>query len=110
MLDDKLFENYLGVDKNTSGIAIRDLIYVRHKSNHILSDIVHEGTHALDYDNRFGSKGISRWVWEKRAYFYERQFQIATEGRVDFATISDMLVHIWGNYKNEIYNPYKNNL
>ena len=110
MLDDKLFENYLGVDKNTSGIAIRDLIYVRHKSNHILNDIVHEGTHALDYDNRFGSKGISRWVWEKRAYFYERQFQIATEGRVDFATISDMLVHIWGNYKNEIYNPYKNNL
>ncbi len=110
MLDDKLFENYLGVDKNTSGIAIRDLIYVRHKSNHILSDIVHEGTHALDYNRCYGWNGLPRWAWEKRAYFYERQFQIAMGSRPDFATISDMLVHIWGNYKNEIYNPYKNNL
>ncbi len=75
-----------------------------------MSDIVHEGTHALDYNRCYGWNGLPRWAWEKRAYFYERQFQIAMGSRPDFATISDMLVHIWGNYKNEIYNPYKNNL
>lgn len=47
---------------------------------------------------------------ERVRIFYKRQFQIAMGIRADFATISDMMVHIWGNYKNEIYNPYKNNM
>ena len=40
-------------------------IYVRKDSNHILSDIIHEGTHALDYMERYGVNGLSRWSWEK---------------------------------------------
>lgn len=106
-LGDKWFEEYLGVDNNVKGVAIDNKIYLRKNSNQLLSDIIHEGTHALDYINKFGFNGLSQWAWEKRAYFYERQFQISTGIEVNHATIHDMLMHIWMNYKNNIYMPYK---
>ena len=98
--------HYLGVGKNVLGREVKERIYDRRNSEHILSDIIHEGTHALDYNRHYGINGLSLWSWEKRAYFYERQFQIATKSKIDFLTINDMLVHIWSNYKNEVYNPY----
>ena len=106
-LGDKWFEEYLGVDNSVKGVAIDNKIYLRKNSNQLLSDIIHEGTHALDYINKFGFNGLSQWAWEKRAYFYERQFQISTGIEVNHATIHDMLMHIWMNYKNNIYMPYK---
>ena len=106
-LGDKWFEEYLGVDNNVKGVAIDNKIYLRKNCNQLLSDIIHEGTHALDYINKFGFNGLSQWAWEKRAYFYERQFQISTGIEVNHATIHDMLMHIWMNYKNNIYMPYK---
>jgi len=36
--------------------------------------------------------------FEKRAYFYERQFQQATGTSKDFETIEEMLQHIFSNY------------
>ena len=105
-MGDKYFEEYLGEKSTVTAVAKGRNIYVRKDSNHILSDIIHEGTHALDYMERYGVNGLSRWSWEKRAYFYERQFQIATGNNIDYVTINDMLIHIWMNYPNEIYNPY----
>ncbi len=105
-LGDKYFEEYLGEKSTVTAVAKGRNIYVRKDSNHILSDIIHEGTHALDYMERYGVNGLSRWSWEKRAYFYERQFQIATGNNIDYVTINDVLIHIWMNYPNEIYNPY----
>ena len=104
ILSDGLFEDYCGVDKLVVGIEVKNNIYIRNKADHILSTIVHEGTHALDYISEYGKDGVSHWAWEKRAYFYERQFQLAIGEQVDFTTINEMLIHIWSNYKNEIYN------
>ncbi|MDE5697735.1 MAG: RHS repeat-associated core domain-containing protein [Lachnospiraceae bacterium] len=106
LLSDRLFEDYFGVNKLVVGIEVKNQIYIRNKADHILSTIVHEGTHALDYKSGYGIDGVSHWAWEKRAYFYERQFQLALGEQVNFTTINDMLVHIWSNYENEIYNPY----
>ena len=108
VLNDDLFESYLGVDESVVAAQVNKQIYVRRGSQTIISDVVHEGTHAIDYINPFGINGLSMWSWEKRAFFYERQFQIATGSYVEFSTIEDMLVHIYSNYKREIYNPYNN--
>jgi hypothetical protein len=106
ILGDELFDRALGSD-----IAYQrgNNIYLRSsRATDIFSDAVHEGTHALDFINKFGYDGAkSQWQWEKRAYYYERQFQIVTNGKTEFKTLNDMLFHIWSNYSYEIYNPYK---
>ena len=74
----------------------------------ILSNVIHEGTHALDYIHKYAYRyPKSVWSWEKRAYFFERQFQIATGRKVRFETIDDMLVHIQKYYPNKPHTPYK---
>lgn len=74
-----------------------------------LCDIVHEGTHAIDMREYYGYDFLkSRGSWEKRAFFYERQFQISMGVELEYETVDEMLAHIWGSYDNELYNPYKN--
>lgn len=100
----------MGVDKSVLGIEVEDQIYVRNNAAHMLGVIIHEGTHALDFNSGYGEEGLSCWSWEKRAYFYERQFLLAIGDEVEFPTINEMLVHIWRHYKNEIYYPYNKNV
>jgi hypothetical protein len=70
-------------------------IYVRRSSDLRSSEVVHEGTHVLDFINEF--KG-TLFQWEKRAYFFERQFQIAKKMFVEYPNIKDMLLHIFFGY------------
>ena len=64
-----------------------------------MSDAVHEGTHALDFLKGLPAATAGDVIsLEKRAYFYERQYQAATGGPVDFPSIADMLKHIADNY------------
>ena len=61
----------------------------------MFSNVVHEGTHALDRAEDF-AKGVGRSVraLEKRGYFYERQYQRWTGGNVRFSTVEEMLEHV----------------
>lgn len=47
-------------------------------------------------------------VGKKELFLYERQFQISMGVELEYETVDEMLVHIWGSYDNELYNPYKN--
>ena len=109
VLGDEFFENAVlskGDPIDTVAMAASNRIYLRRSSANILTDAVHEGTHALDYLNGFGLNSSKKvWQWEKRAYFYENQFQKSTGTAPDFATPRDMMFHIWMNYKNEPYLP-----
>ncbi len=79
------------------GFAQAESIYVRQNSASLLSDIVHEGTHAMDFRYRtILSPG--GFLWENHAYYRAREFQLAGGGPVDFATLELMLHHIWTNY------------
>lgn len=69
ILSDDLFESYLGVDKSIVAQQVGNQIYVRRGSQSILSDLVHEGTHVIDYTNGFGINGVSRWSWENGHIF-----------------------------------------
>jgi hypothetical protein len=104
ILGDGLFNRMLG---GSQALARGSKIYLRSSSPRIFSEAVHEGTHSLDFINGFGSANpVSRLVWEKRAWFYERQFQIAAGEIPEFSTLEQMLLHINSAYKDEIFNPY----
>ena len=108
IMEDKEFETIFKVDRITRAIAIDNHMFIRKKSKRILSNVIHEGTHALDYIHKYAYRhSKSVWSREKRAYFFERQFQIATGRKVRFETIDDMLVHIQKYYPNKPHTPYK---
>ncbi len=103
VLGDDLFERALGVDSSTTALMSGRKLYLRRNSDSITSDLVHEGTHGLDYINDFGvSIPKPRFSWEKRAFFQERQFQMMSGAKPDFATFGDMLSHIRTNYANDL--------
>ena len=51
VLGDELFESYLGVSSDTTVVQVGNQIYMRRLSASIYSDVVHEGTHAMDFIN-----------------------------------------------------------
>ena len=110
VLGKELYEQVVSVDAvNSVACFERGYLHLRRDSKTLLSDIVHEGTHAIDMREHYGYDLLkSHWSWEKRAFFYERQFQISMGVELEYETIDEMLVHIWGSYDNEFYNPYKN--
>ena len=98
VLGDELFESYLGVSPNTVAAELNGQIYLRRSSQSLYSDVVHEGTHALDYLSGVDERTIGSWTGEIRAYMAEREFQIKSGMTVQFSDIQDMMVHIWSFY------------
>jgi hypothetical protein len=100
VLGDNLFEQAYalkgGVGEAPQAFALENQIYVRQNSCNLFSDIVHEGTHSLDYLNNFSGSNID---WEIRAFSAERAFQQAGGGAVEFNTEQDMLNFINNNYR-----------
>lgn len=106
MVGDRLFK-VLDSRPNIAAFAEGSHIYLRKDSPSILSEAVHEGSHALDFNNRFGAGGSkSVQQWEVRARYFERQFQLHTGGSVDFPGLSSMLDYVRKNYGNVPYNSY----
>ena len=67
-------------------------IFVRAGSPSTLSDLVHEGTHTLDYQAGFFR---GRRVLELRAYAYEHQFQKAVGDEVQFENLLEVVRFVW---------------
>ena len=63
------------------------------------ADAVHEGTHAWDWFKEFPDVTDENTLpLEKREFFFERQFQLATTGTSEFSTIAEMLEFIFEIY------------
>jgi len=75
-----------------AGFALERRIYLRSSSSNLLGEVVHEGTHALDHVT--GLAIGNRLLREKRARFFERQFQIASGGQVEFPNIRILLFRL----------------
>ena len=99
---DKLFSEYLGVSSDTVGLTVGNQIYLRASSASIISDLVHEGNHAIEYISGINVNNIRTWPGEIRAYKAEREFQIKTKREVTFKNENDLLVHVWSNYEREV--------
>ncbi len=104
ILDDANFEKMLMDSgdtleeaRQTVAFCIDDKTFYRASTpaDKLLSEFVHEGTHALDYENGFVG---DTYQWEKRAFFHERAFQEAVGLEKDFDTIREMLDFIYINY------------
>jgi len=97
ILGDEMFEKAYRFRGGTGSAAVVDAfaygrqIYLRQSSADIFRDAVHEGTHALDYISGFQGTVAQ---WEKRAYFFERQFQLYKGRSTEFKTLNDILKHI----------------
>ena len=102
VLGDQLFNDYLGVDSGTLGLTIGNHIYLRSSSASIISDLVHEGNHAIEYISGINEHNIRTWPGEIRAYKAEREFQIKTNRELTFKNENDLLVHVWSNYEREV--------
>ncbi|KFF22366.1 hypothetical protein [Chryseobacterium sp. JM1] len=104
ILDDVKFEKMLMNSgdtleeaRGTAAFCIDDKTFYRGSTSaeNLLSEFVHEGTHALDHFDGFVG---DTYQWEKRAFFHERAFQEAVGLEKDFDTIREMLDFIYVNY------------
>ena len=68
VLGDELFDRYFGVDRDVLGLAYGNKIYLRRSSSSLFSDLVHEGTHSLDFLAGIPESKISGWEGEIKAY------------------------------------------
>ncbi len=98
VLGDELFERAFGVNRDVAGIAIDNKIYLRKNSASIHSDIVHEGTHAMDFLKGLPYEKISSWEGEIKAYTAEHHFQKASGLAIEFTDEDDIKVHVWKSY------------
>lgn len=99
VIGDELFENYLGVGKDVIAMQVGNNIYVRKSSKTILSDIVHEGTHASDFYTGISQKDISSIKGEIKAYTEEYYYQKKKYGKTSFSSIDEIKAHVHNNYK-----------
>ena len=99
ILGDQLFEKMFGVNYEVIGIAMGNKIYLRKNSSSIHSDIVHEGTHAVDFLNGLSYNKISSWDGEIKAYTEEHYFQKASGLALQFDNENEIKIHVMSNYK-----------
>lgn len=99
VLGDELFEKYLGVGKNVVALQFEDNIYVRKSSKTILSDIVHEGTHAYEFKSGKTQKAVSSKSGEIKAYVAEHNFQKKKYGVTTFSSTDEIKDFVNKNYK-----------
>ena len=95
----RVLEVYLGAKKDTVALQKGNQIYVRKDSASLISDLVHEGKHVLDYINSVPQRKISSRWGEMRAYISEYKFQIKSGRELDFNSIDDIVVHVHLHYK-----------
>lgn len=101
LLGKELYEKTLkkfGIDpkvESVQALAYKDQIYVQRDNAEVFRDIVHEGTHALDYlDDYQGSV----YQWERRAFYFEQQFQKWVDRPLEFEDMNDMMKAIYELY------------
>lgn len=95
ILGDKLFDYYVTPDHNVAGRHENGKLYVRRSSADIVSSILHEGIHAMDYSQGIVYDSIKS---ELKAYRAEHAFQIASKRKIEFASDDEIIVHVYANY------------
>ena len=98
VIGNELFDRAFGVNSNVIGLAIENKIYLRRDSISIYSDMIHEGTHALDYTNGIEFNEISSYEGEMRAFKAEHEFQKAVGIKPDFKNEEEIKVYVLVNY------------
>ena len=81
--------------RSAQAFAYCNAVYLRANSPTILSDLVHEGTHALDC---LSGRDMSRRRLELRAYLYEHQFQKVVRDRPQFGSPLEVAFFVWRQY------------
>lgn len=97
ILGDELFESFLGLTAETAAYTVDNHMYLRMSTLNGLSDLIHEGTHALDHISGKARKN-TRVNNEIRAYKMEHEFQKAAGIKLDFENEDEIRVFVYLNY------------
>ena len=81
--------------RSAQAFAHCSVVFLRADSPTILSDLVHEGTHALDC---LSGRDMSRRRLELRAYLYEHQYQKAARDHPQFGSPLQVVWFMWRRY------------
>lgn len=87
----------MGVSAETVAYTVDNHMYLRMSTLNGLSDLIHEGTHAMDHISGRSRKNtlISN---EIRAYKKEHEFQKAAGIKLDFKDEDEIRIHVYLNY------------
>jgi hypothetical protein len=107
ILDDATFEAEMtrfGQSAKTRALYVEGTIYLRQsRGERLLEDLVHEGTHSLDFSPQGIFKGVDPklmmpedvFLREYRAYMAQK----LVTGRIPFGSKEKLIEHILKNYK-----------
>ena len=85
----------LNGQRSATAFAYGGTIYLRDHSPTLLTDLVHEGTHALDH---LSGRDWTRRQLEMRAYYYEHKFQKAVGAPLQFGSLMEMAMFVYRRY------------
>jgi len=86
--------------KRVNGFYYKGNIVLKNQYHTLMmSTLVHEGTHALDVARKGSSwfyhrKGVNHFEREFRAFWHQREYDIAAFGESDFAGVNAIIKHI----------------
>ncbi len=95
ILGDDLFDYYVTPDRKVVGRHENGKIYIRRSSADLVSSVLHEGIHAMDYINGIKYDPINS---ELKSYRAEHLFQKSSGRKTEFASDEDIIVHVHTNY------------
>ena len=95
ILGDDLFDFYVTPDRKVVGRHENGKIYIRRSSADLVSSVLHEGIHAMDYFNRIKYDPIKS---ELKSYRAEHFFQKSSGRKAEFKSDEEIIVHVYKNY------------
>lgn len=95
ILGDNLFDYFVTPDRTVIGRHVDGKIYVRRSSFDLISTILHEGIHAMDYFKGIKYDPINS---ELKAYRAENSFQLASGRKTELKSDDEILVYVHRNY------------
>lgn len=96
ILGDELFDYYVTPDRSVVGRHDEGKIFIRRSSVNLISSILHEGVHAMDYFKGIKYDSIKS---ELKAYRAEHVFQKSSGRQTEFASDDEIIVHVYNKYR-----------
>ena len=95
ILGDDLFDYYVTPDRTVVGRHDEGKIFLRRSAVNLISSILHEGVHAMDYFKGIKYDSIKS---ELKAYRSEHVFQQLSGRKTEFNSDDEIIVHVYNKY------------
>lgn len=98
LFDSTLDRNKIKDPKTVKGYQAGNQMYIRRSAIQGFGIFVHEGIHAYEYSKKIPQSEISSRKGERRAYWYEHEYQTKKGEHVDYKDYDEIVIHVNLNY------------